>query len=531
VENDSITLHGALVGLELKVAGAQQDETARLAAELGKPHGFRVDKNGKVTAIQLDAVGSVSSGLLAALVGSSQFVASNPSSKEWTADEEDGVGIYTARYRATSAGSYEKTKLKYTDVKAPANQLGIAARTEIVRSTARYSLDENLRLSSLDAAEETRVPPVDPLPELTSRVQLKLSLVRTERAPNVASLEQELSRLAPHALSAGPSREAVRLDTDRARIGTADLSNTLKELAALATAPAERRARLYSTLSALLRRQAGAVDDAKRRIRAGDAMKNTLIDALGDAATPDAQSALTELAKDKTVGEADRQRALTALTFVEAPSEATVTTLTELIDHPVHGIQARYGLGAAANHLATSDPERAKAVMKELTKRLQESQSPEQIVTYLRALGNAGDPASLPIIVPYLRHANMGVRAAAARALRKIQGPEVEKLLADVMRSDPGSMVRSSALDSCRDRSNSPTLEPAVDHVVRRDADRDTRRLAIDLAARWAPSSKTLAAALAWAAEHDTDASLRELAARHVADLSKRAGPGPATNP
>jgi HEAT repeat protein len=77
------------------------------------------------------------------------------------------------------------------------------------------------------------------------------------------------------------------------------------------------------------------------------------------------------------------------------------------------------------------------------------------------ALGNAGDSSTLDTIRPFVSSGSPVVRAAAAQALRRIPGPDADRLLAQLC-ADSIANVRYSAVDAVSERPASDILVGAL---------------------------------------------------------------------
>jgi HEAT repeat protein len=208
---------------------------------------------------------------------------------------------------------------------------------------------------------------------------------------------------------------------------------------------------------------------------------------------------------------------LRGLSLVAVPSPDTVKLLLSLQQDPELGQQATFGLGTELHRLRQRDAELAKTILSALIGELAASNSGRRTAQLLIALGNAGHPDSLAVIVPYLHAPEEPTRAAAAQALRRIPGPKVDALLAAAC-ADSSAAVRRSAVDAVSERSSSAPLVSAVARILDGEPALPVRALAVHLAARWLTEAReALAPHLATIAEKDENAELRQIAARALA--------------
>ena len=509
VTNLGSRVHSVLLEPKLESTTGEEAQRQQVRAELGRAHLFSMDKTGAIQTVELPPVSAITDGLLRSIVSAQQFVLpADGSSRMWQPTESDNVGRYRATYLAGTNGSWRKQKLNYVEVAS--SSLGLAGfQTDIVKSEWVFNLDDQRRVTNLDAHEETKVPASGPMPELRSKMAVTLRLVGRERLLDVAPLVAATLGFERRSVTAA-GKDSLKLETDRARTEATSFDKLMSELESNGTTQTTARARQYSSLAAFMRLDRAAVAEAAGRIRRNDPQKNTLIDALGDAGTPEAQATLTEVMKDGP--SADAGRALASLSFVEQPTPETVTAVADLVDHPVHGLQARYGLGAFVYNLRERAPERAKEVLEDLLARLGGSDNSAEISSYLRALGNAGDAAALPRIVEFVDHESETVRVSVARALRRISGLDADRYMALLMTKDASAMVRAAALEVARQRSASALLTHATETLVMGEPDKSVRGGAVRLAGQWLKASPSLRRALEWAVEHDREPSVRQLA-------------------
>jgi HEAT repeat protein len=253
-----------------------------------------------------------------------------------------------------------------------------------------------------------------------------------------------------------------------------------------------------------------SVKDALEWIRRGDDQTQLLIDALGDARTAEAQSGLVGLlgSSSKDI----RRGAMTALSLLNSPTAATVDALTKLVRDPEQGRQARLALGAAAYRLQTSAPEQARAVVDGLLSGLRGASTAQEADSWLRALGNAGNKAAIPVVEPYLNSTQETLRLAGVRALRRVSDPNADTLLAARITQDPSREAREGALNVALARQPSAPVITAVLAAVRKDSSVNARYAAVLVAARWAPSTPILASALEQASNSDSNKNVRDTA-------------------
>jgi len=258
------------------------------------------------------------------------------------------------------------------------------------------------------------------------------------------------------------------------------------------------------------------VQRAVKLIQGSDEQHSYVRDALASAGTPAAQRALVSL-MDHYGDDGQQRVTLIGLSMVTVPTPETVGYLRSMRDDPVHGRQARYGLGSATRRLLARAPEEGEAVLEELTSSLADATTETDRSDYVTALGNTRSPTAYESIVATLDDPSPVVRSAAVRALLHQQGPEVDGVVARVATADPVDIVRLSGVEVLRDRRSSPPLLSALDSILRLDRSLLVRRQALVVAAGKAPAAPLLRESIAWVASNDPVAELRELAARYAA--------------
>ena len=437
---------------------------------------------------------------------------------EWQATEVDTSGQYLARYRREPAGDGDYLRLTRTKERyLPSAEPG-QATFEIVDARAELALDEAGWPSRLDSNEQLRAS-VSPFPAIQSATVLSLvRIAQAERLTEVAAFVAELEGFAEITPELVDGHSAA---TDRAIIGSwtfEEATEVLREEAlktpAAKTEGRERADSAYSALAAMLRLQPERLADVRLEAVEGGPLSATAVAALRDAGTEQAQEVLRDLLAEPSLPLAQRLRILRGLSHVDVPSDATVRVLLELQSDPVLGQQATYGLGSALYRLQKRNPSLAGIILSELLGQLSMSTSPRRTAELLIALGNAGHPGALDAILPHLQAPAAETRAAAAQALRRIEGARVDALLAEACR-DPSELVRQSALNAASERSPTEPLVGALAAVIEKEPSFAIRSDALRLAAGWLPEARTeLAPPLALMAERDANADLRRGAAQ-----------------
>lgn len=515
VSDGAVTFAARVADPELTAPSAARlpEDAAKYEQELKLTLYFVTDPAGHLVEFRVPpAMSTFARGLLKAIPSYAQFARPKAAAREWSTEEADTMGRYTASYRCAFETSCSKRKTGYVELLGGSYARPSAAKVVVSRSGFEYSLASDARLLELSGDETLDVETGGGLGSMqaVSRIRLeRTSAPSSLPREQLAALRTELGRLnaeRPY----GSEHGVRRTNLDRARFGDRRLPDLLAELGRLKKDGDQReRSRLYVAMTALFRQMPDQARQALTALRSGkDA--DFIIDALGDAGTEEAQSVLrTALAETR---DADRRRRIVrALGHGEATDE-TVQLLVDLFDEHGLGGQARLALGAAAKGLERSDPERAAAVTNTIAATLVSETSPGLTVDGLRALGNAGGRTALPTVLSYLEHEDASIRAAAAQALRFVPGSDVDEVLVRVALEDESSSVRESALDATYYRDMSGTLVKGVAQSAKLDPEPSVRRVAVRSLAKWRRSSPHASDALKWVALNDANQKIREVA-------------------
>jgi hypothetical protein len=266
-----------------------------------------------------------------------------------------------------------------------------------------------------------------------------------------------LAAATEHAAAApAPAADASRPADDR-----------IDELLA-AVAAGQEGDSLASRIEAALRRDDDAVRAALAFMR-GDKTTKLVVDALAAAATPAAQDALCELARDRHLMPSVRAGAVASLGLLRRPTAATMTAVAELTranvnvedDSPVGS--ALFLAGSVARAGRADHPTEAAALEKLVLARSALVRSRADHLESLAALGNLGSAAVLPRLRAALAAGDPGVRAAGARALRLVPDPDADRLLAATLRGDRDPTVRDAAVFAAGFRKLGPLVDALVE--------------------------------------------------------------------
>lgn len=176
-----------------------------------------------------------------------------------------------------------------------------------------------------------------------------------------------------------------------------------------------------------------------------------LLDLLAGTGTSEAQAALVaSLSAEEAQQGGQYHMLLSRLSLVGRPTVDTVR-FAERVYSGTEGdlhVSSAYALGATAGALYRQEksPE-ALAAVQRLATELRDARTPTDQAHLLLGLGNAGLPEQTSLIASYGGAESPEVRRAAAKALRKIQTPEAERVLMTLV-TDTAAPVQATAMES-----------------------------------------------------------------------------------
>jgi hypothetical protein len=440
---------------------------------------------------------------------------------DWQLEESDAAGRYLARYQSTAAGAgavaIVKKKLRYTSTATQA-----VSSYEVRSAASGFELDADGRLASLGVGESLRArvgSQSGPVPGFESTTTLDLRRSATETVPSLlASWLAEGARAA--ALRGGPGVD--QRARDRALIDGMDVAEALSRMLPLGKIESsreerERAGRAFVAFTALVRQDPDALAAAEANLRKGGPLTITLLAALRDAGSPEAQALLAEMSgRGSPLAPEQRFEATRALSLVATPTAATVEALRGLRADPEVAAQATYGLGSALHRLEVQDPALASEVRGDLLDQLGAARTAGARSLVLTALGNAGDPATLSAIAAFQQSDDAAVRAAVAQALRRIEGPQADAMIASLCQ-DSAASVRLSAVSAADQRPASAALTAAVSALALGEPEFKVRAKAVNLLAQQLAGAPGVADTLSVVASRDPSADLRNVASGALA--------------
>jgi HEAT repeat protein len=515
-------LDAALAGLEGGSAGGASADPPELQAALRVPHFLDFDGDGGLIGLRApDGTPDFVLQIWKALAASWQLKTA-PGPTRWQVEEDDVAGRYLAEYTISGA-QVDKRKLRYVKTFAVVDYA-------VARSTARFVLDGQRALDRLDSDELLQARAQGPLPAISGSTRISLRRTDVRSAGQRLAWQRAAAEVPRLTLKPRASTE-VRRERDRSRIAgrtMPDLLATLHERTAtgkrtdeLSKEDRDRFGQAYLALTSLLRLSPERVPEAAEHVRAGGPLAITMVGALRDAGSSEAQQALAELVGDKKLPQAVRGEVARSMGVVEQPTPETVDRLRTLRNDPSLVVQAHYSLGSNARRLAGLNPDLAVKVVDELAAKLAGASEADQAMLLI-ALGNSGHRSALPHVQALLNSPSARVRAAGAQAMRRMVGADVDTLLVGLA-ADADAEVRTSAVDAISERTPNAVLVGRLSRVIAGDPIFRVRSRAVQTAVAWLDVVPDLKAVLHNAASADSSDDIR-LMARAALERQSRTG-------
>lgn len=343
----------------------------------------------------------------------------------WVVEEPDPNGLLEARYALRADGAVVRER-SYVALRRGQT----VERGESVASTGStvFHVDE-AGLVSARVSEVHRLG-LEGASVVEVRVEASLQRIDVAAAPRFALLP--LGAIRAHAVEGGTARDAdlSLLDGDGpdavlAEVRGVDRYTRGSQIEHKARGRAMRKVRaLARTNDAHVARLRDALKDS-----ADDPSEASMLaGGLAAAGTAEANAALVDAvgAMDASVSKAN---AVMALGTSDAADAESAAALTELLEDDEMSKVAALALGNQARTLATTDTEAADAAVRSLLDGYEGSETTDDAVAYLAALGNVGDPRALPLIQAALAGNDMRLAEVATWSLRFIDDPLADQLL------------------------------------------------------------------------------------------------------
>ena len=534
-----------------------QAQFEQLSSALRQPFGFATS-GGALSAVQLPTVWSPFAVSIArTLAAAFQFVdrTAQQTGPSWTAREIDATGAFDVQYTPGEGKSIGTRKVSYASLslgKIALANFDATVTPQIVESKGSVVLGEapaGPRLTSVEYRERVNMP-LTPTSLVESETELGLTLARSERpavALDWASALEGTRKLLPDQVVATPTPPA---SYDATRIGDYTFKKALAELEAQARDPhrnellasvddqpfdpehlkdretkLQAEGRAFSALAALIRKDKQDISLVVARIHARSPAAHALTDALSSAGTAEAQQALVTLTTDPKVESNMRRTAAFSLIRTDPATPETVRALeTHLAAGDPLRLHALFGLGTMARRLRDRGvTERSEAIVLVLVQALSQATTAPERVDVLRAIANSGAASAFEDVKPYLIAKEVPVQAAAVDAIRLMDRPEVDGVIASVF-AQSNSTLQAAALNAISVRAPSSALEAARVQAAKSGATPGLRMRAVQVMGRWLPKRPELRPSLHALAESDRLDQIRDAAKKALGSAPPQAG-------
>lgn len=377
---------------------------------------------------------------------------------DWTAQERNRRGAYTARYRIDrplfrgdmALGKRWDDYQPLAPVKTERSESEVSASFTLAPATDGYC-------RSLQGSETTVAR--DPDGRELYRYDGEVSLAFIESGPFTAELPSLAKLIETHERQpfTAPVRDRAA-EKENLRKMAGELS--IDELTALLVKVNTGELRGKEEITTLLRRAHGLLglhpelsdalaDLCLRDDFRSDARKLTLT-LLASHDLPETQAAMRKILSGDTVkGDPAYPMLLQAAGFLAAPDKETAALVDTVLreERGEKRYAAAYTLGAIVGTLRESGhEEEARTHNRRLVTELGKAESAEEQQRLLIALANAGMAENVPVARRYARDGNPETRTAAAMALRKTQTDESERTLLDLAGDGDRNVQNTSLL-------------------------------------------------------------------------------------
>lgn len=428
----------------------EEERDQELMEELARPVYFKQNAYGQVTEIlhsKNEGPGTVNlkRGIISALQSSVK------EEGVFEQEEQDVSGTYRAKYESYRKGERlfvrkqrtDKDYLSFADQKIEARDFNVDSSSETVVSD-KYGVVESFTSREFTNSVSPEASPYEGegagmWSELLSEGRMDLVDVSDQ-----GGMEPPGSGYISGPLTAAPYDDGAKEEPMEPKQAQAMLS---EDLSLLQRDP--RSPEAFNRLLATLRASPVAVRELGQSLRR-DALAPELlpaaIGALGSLGTDAAQAVLLEsLVLSPRASLEARDQALVALSLAERPLPAALQAVERLRAEPSSPLrtQATLVLGAMAEKLQRVRPMEAARIVERLERELTSARDTTEQDHLLSALGNAGHPASVDVISPYLQHESPLIRGSAVEAMRKMQSPLVDSLLLLRHDQEPEAWLRS----------------------------------------------------------------------------------------
>ncbi|HVV82175.1 MAG TPA: HEAT repeat domain-containing protein [Kofleriaceae bacterium] len=364
----------------------------------------------------------------------------------WKVSEEDLSGRYDAVY-VRRGGAVERSRPAYTALRKGDALAPVGADPVASDERSRFEVDAD-GIVRAQVAIDVSVPMGEGLPAAHLHV--------------TGSLEREAIDWVPASRGAGLAMLPIREHVDvaaGAEAAARNLANsaTVDSLLARALDVAgedasdrhvrNQRVALLHQLAVKVRFDPAAAQAIADAIvaHAGDESATMLLaGALSSTKVAAGTDALAGLA-GRALPDGAHEAVVDALSLSEPATDQGIDALAHAIDG-AGGRQAALGVGIQGRAIRASEPSAADGATQTLLSRYASAADDGQRILYLQALGNAGDPAALPVLRQAIASGSPLVADAAIYSLRFLPGGEADDLLAGALESDAHALAAIRAV-------------------------------------------------------------------------------------
>lgn len=389
--------------------------------------------------------------LVRTLLESFEIVLPGDGSTHWNAEQRDGVGAYTARYRrGASAGGTTRlvrTKPRY-HLDDTARRLGLRVQVLGARAEADFDSERGGWVRRVEGQETIRIHLPGEAPQgfahrfLLVREDAHSVAVSDSVSPGEADFAEVFQADPQAPPPVDPALAALDAGAARARFLA-----FFREGGKSAVFPAARFLagwlRVHPQESALLLAdlRRGAIDEAAH---------SALFLAFELAGTDPSRQVLEEALVSRDLSALDRSRAASALASHGEPSRRAadlLLTQARESESPMVANVSLLGLGSMAGRTRPGDPLRDE-LHAALRGELARAAGSDEELAVLDAMGNSGDDAFRVELDERLRKGAPALRGRAAEALGHLSPEVARPLLVSQLENEPSSRVSTAILRS-----------------------------------------------------------------------------------
>ncbi len=512
----------------IRLGGTRSDDLYRtmLARDLAHPYVVRVAPDGAVRSVGRDAAaGNLGLTLVRRIAGTMQVVAPPVPSlfaQTWRVAEPCPCGDRTSDYAlepwvadplGTPSLGFHRTA--GTVVQTPGATRFDAASTfrESSIDSGDYGLDGYLESLESSDADQTQTQS-----NVVARNRIIIRVKRTSQTAVAAASVPALARYAELVLAqAQPLYVAADPKGVRQRALVSMLGNNTSQSLANALRPlrgldaSHVPGSLVSAFAALFALHPETIAQFESRLdtgRADPAAFVAVMQGLARAQTQASQVALCRALLRHASDEAGDEIA-TTLGFLRDPSLQTVRSLEDVVgDNGAAAQSAELALGSIAYTVADTNPSLAQRIALRAAARYSATASEADKRIELLAMGNAGNPADLAVVMGAIHQPDRDVRTAATLALRRQSSSDADDALRTLLR-DRDTGVRLSAASAFAQREPGPASYLALTSVAQRDASPTVRSRALEALVNARDEHPDALDHVRDAAAHDSDAGVR----------------------